>query len=979
MHRRHKQRYRLVYTLGEHPYLGFLIEPHAVLLNANGELSFTHKRLFSSTAGDYEGMELDETDRQIIKLLDEIEQSNIIKRHYKKVIRPADYFNSVFDQRLYEVIRPKIEQRLLKVMDLLPGKLLYLMGKEGYPADQPLEIAPEPASVLFHFRRNETETRYFPTIKFAGSRIEFMYRDAQIIINEQAWMLLDQVLYYFNEPLEGKKLAPFLQKRYISVPRATERKYFEVFVRGLIERHHVYAEGFDIKTLTHEATPVLQLDVGDRDRVRMELAFQYGPYLFAPANENRVSVKMEYDKDADLYTFYRIRRSLAWEERKLQELLSMNLVGSRGLSGQLGELQTNADAGFRSVWDWLHHNRAKLLEQGFDIRQHSGDTAYFLGQTSLSIEVTEGNDWFDVHAVARFGEFEIPFLQLKSHILSDKREFVLPDGEIAIIPEEWFARYPQLFQFSEPGKTLKLKKHHLGLVQELGREQEVAIDQKLARLQSFEEMVDRSAPEGFHGTLRPYQQAGFNWFYFLKGYGFGGCLADDMGLGKTIQALVLLQKEKELAAAEGKRVCSLVVMPTSLIYNWQREAEKFVPDLQLLVHVGPNRSKDPQTFRAYDVVLTTYGIARVDEEMLHSFQFHYILLDESQHIKNPSSKAFKMVRGLNAAYRLVLSGTPIENSIADLWSQMTFLNPGLLGSNRYFNKEFVLPIEKKKDEPTARRLQAIIKPFVLRRTKEQVAEELPPKSEQIVYCEMEEDQRAYYEKIKSEYRNMILEAEGSDRLVADRTGLPASGAASLKINSPIALLQGLTKLRQVANHPRMIDETYSGSAAKFQQVLEQLDMALQRSNKVLLFSQFVKQLHIFRSYFDKKGIPYAYLDGATSQRQQEIDRFRKDDDVRLFLISIKAGGVGLNLTEADYVFVLDPWWNPAVEQQAIDRAHRIGQKKTVFIYKFITKNSVEEKILALQERKTKLAESLITTEESFYKSLSQEDVRMLLE
>lgn len=1007
MHRKNKKhKYHLVYSLGEHPYLGFLIEPHAIMLNPNGELSFTHKRLFSSTAGDYDGIELDARDRQLIRLLDEIEQAAVIKRHYRKSIRPNDYFTTIFNKELYDVIRPQIEQRLLKVMDLLPGKSLYLMGKDGYPADQQLSIASEPASVLFHFRRNEVETRYFPTIKYEGQRIEFMYRDAQIVINEQAWMLLDQVLYYFEEPLEGKKLTPFLHKRYISVSRATERKYFEVFVRGLIERHHVYAEGFDIKTYQHQATPVLKIMIskpkqtldleqskqashlkqavqtGQVEAVRMELAFQYGPYLFAPASDNRVSVQMEYDEGADLYTFHRIRRSIAWEQKKKQELLDLDLVGDAGLFGHGGELKPDATKDYVSVWDWLQQNRQKLEEKGFEVRQRSGDIRYFLGQASLSIEVSENNDWFDLHAIARFGEHEIPFLKLKSHILSDKREFVLPNGEIAVIPEEWFARYPQLFYFAETGtgtgSGFKLKKHHLGLLETLDSIDGTAMERKLARLHTFEQMTEVPLPRGFQGSLRPYQQAAFNWFYFLQEYRFGGCLADDMGLGKTIQALALLQKEKEITGEQGKRVVSLVIMPTSLIYNWQREAQRFVPDLQVLVHTGINRGRDPGVFAAYDLIITTYGIARIDQELLQSFHFHYIILDESQHIKNPSSKAFKMVRDLKSAHRLVLSGTPVENSVTDLWSQMTFLNPGLLGSYRYFNNEFVGPIEKKKDAEKAARLQAMVKPFILRRTKEQVADELPPKSEQVVYCEMEADQKGYYERIKSEYRNMILEASEQGQTETAHHGTDAS-ALPARRNTQIALLQGLTKLRQIANHPRMIDETYHGTSGKFDQVLEQLDTALQRGNKVLLFSQFVKQLSVFREYFDRKAIPYAYLDGATIQRQQEIDRFRKDEDVRLFLISIKAGGVGLNLTEADYVFVLDPWWNPAVEQQAIDRAHRIGQQKTVFIYKFITKDSVEEKILALQDRKTKLADSLITTEDSFYKSLSQEDIKMLLE
>lgn len=972
MHKRKTNKeFVLVYSLGEHPYLGFLIEPHAVMLNPNGSLSFTHKRLFSSTSEEFDAI-LDDTDRQLISLLDEIEQSHVIKRYHKQSIRPADYFSNIFNKEIYEHLRPKIEARLLQVIPLLKNKPFYLMGKEGYPADQRLEIAAAPASVLFHFRRNETETRYFPTIKHEGKRIEFMFRNAQIIVNEQAWMLLDQVLYSFDQPLEGKKLSPFLNKRYISVPRSTERKYFEVFVSGLIEKHHVYAEGFEIKTITHEATPVLKNLSSDQENNRFELLFLYGSYLFPAVSDTKVSVRMEYDEGQDQYIFYRIRRSLEWERAKLNSLISKGLKPQDGLFDYLLVDTEEVSSGrkMKTALDWLLLHQADLQATGFKIIQEDLDTPYFLGSTSLTFSVDEGNDWFDIHATAHFGAYQIPFLELRDHILEGKRSFTLPNGEIAIIPEEWLARYPQLFRLSQYKQGLRLKKHHVGLLDELSTFQEVTMERKLQKLQSFEGMADVPPPMGFRGELRAYQQAGFNWFYFLKQYRFGGCLADDMGLGKTIQALALLLKEKELAADAGEKLpTSLIIMPTSLIYNWQREAEKFVPDLQLFVHTGTGREKDPDVFSKFDVIITTYGVARVDAELFQDFYFHYILLDESQHIKNPSSKSFKVVKGLKSTHRLVLTGTPVENSVADIWPQMAFLNPGLLGSYHYFQQEFVQPIEKKKDEERAARLHALIKPFVLRRTKEQVATELPPKSEQVVYCEMEEEQALYYERIKSEYRNSILEA------------LSSSGGdqPSLGQGSQITLLQGLSKLRQIANHPLMIDPQYTGSSGKFEQVILHLETVLQRGNKVLIFSQFVKQLVLFRQYFEKENIPYAYLDGATTDRASVVDRFRQNDEVRLFLISIKAGGVGLNLIEADYVFVLDPWWNPAVEQQAIDRAHRIGQERTVFIYKFISKDTVEEKILALQERKTKIAERLIMTEESFLKSLDLDDIRSLLE
>ncbi|MFC3198395.1 DEAD/DEAH box helicase [Parapedobacter deserti] len=953
------QPYELVYSLCEHPYLGYLIEPHIVQLTPNGGHSLTHRRIFSHTATEYDAV-LDDTDRKLIKLLDEIEQTHIIKRYHKKPVRPVDFFSKTFDKKFFEYIRPKIEHRLLQALELLQDKPLYLMSKDGYAAEQRLEIAPKPASVLFHFRRDEEETRYFPTIKYDGQRIEFMYKGAQVIVNQQAWLLLDNVLYHFDQPLEGKKLSPFLQKRYIAVARATERKYFETFVRGLIEKHHVYAEGFTIKTHQHNATPVIKLLYVENGMSQLQLHFRYGLYLFAAGGENKVTVRMQYDEATDHYTFHRIKRSLQWEENRMQELLNMGLRKTSALFSTLEPVFNGLEAA--SVMDWLRHKNSELSQLGYEIVQEDPNKRFFFGRTEIDLTVKADNDWFDVQAVARFGNYEIPFTQLRNHILGDIRELVLPNGEVAMIPEEWFAQYHHLFQFSEDKKSIRLSKYHVGLLNDISEHTELMMDRRLKQLAEFDAIEDVDEPQRFEGSLRPYQKAGYNWFHFLQRYRFGGCLADDMGLGKTIQTLAFLQKQKEAALPGEGAITSLIIMPTSLVYNWQNEADRFVPDLRILVHTGIGRTRQPAVFEDYDLVITTYGIVRSDEELLGAYYFNYIILDESQTIKNPASKSFKAVQRLKSKHRLVLSGTPVENSVADLWSQMAFLNPGLLGSFHYFQQEFVQPIEKKKDEDKARRLQAIIKPFVLRRTKSQVATELPPKSEQIFYCSMSDEQAERYERVKSEYRNAILDGLGDE-----------------KARTPqIALLQGLTKLRQLANHPRMVDATFKAESGKFESVIHTLENVLQRGNKVLVFSQFVKQLVIFKQYFDKHNVGYAYLDGATKNREEVVKQFRENEDTRLFLISIKAGGVGLNLVEADYVFILDPWWNPAVEQQAIDRTHRIGQTRNVFIYKFITKGTVEEKILALQNRKKTIADTLITTEESFIKSLTPDDIKELL-
>lgn len=955
---------KIVYALCKHEYLGYLIEPHIVQLNPQGDFSLTYQRLFTHTAQEF-AKHLTEQDFKLIKILDETEQDVIIKKYHKKVIRPVEFFTKFYDQKFYDSVRPKIEKKTNEVLEILKTKGgLYLMDKDGWPAERKIDLATEAATILFHFRRNETETRYFPTIKYQGLRIDFMFKDAQVICNEPAWLLLNDVLYFFEQDLEGKKLIPFLQKRYITIPKATEETYFEKFVAPLIERYHVYAEGFEIKTERHEPKAVIKVIYVDGGVSQIQLYFKYGSYTFAMGSEQKVTVRLT--KDEDDYTFNRIKRNIDWEKQQFSFLTKLGLkkISALFYHLELPRLTENENASY-AIISWVNENIEILEAQGYEIEQASTSKRFVLGSNKIDFEITQDNDWFDINAIVYFGVHPIPFMALKQHILHKKREFVLPDGDIAIIPEKWFTQYSSLFSLADGGKQLKLKKFHIGIINDLAEDSftNVTLNRKLQKLNDFERIDDYPMPAHFKGELRHYQKAGYNWFSFLREYNFGGCLADDMGLGKTIQTLAMLQQLKEEDQQKGTHSTSLIVMPTSLIHNWLNEAKKFTPKLKIHAHTGTYRNKEISAFEQYDVVITTYGITRVDVEILKGFYFNYIILDESQNIKNPSSKAFKSVRALKSRYKLVLSGTPIENSVSDLWTQLTFLNPGLLGTQTFFNEEYVQAIEKRKDEDKAKKLQAIIKPFVLRRTKEQVAAELPPKTEHIFYCDMSEDQAAYYEKTKSAYRNDLL---------SEMEGGTTGGKKQIQI------LQGLTALRQLANHPLMVDEDYHSDSGKFENVMHTLDNVLKGGHKVLIFSQFVKHLDIFRKQLTKDEINYAYLDGSTKNRADVVSNFQQNEEVRVFLISIKAGGVGLNLTQADYVFILDPWWNPAVEQQAIDRTHRIGQDKKVFIYKFIAKDTVEEKILALQRRKKSLANSLITTEESFFKSLSKDDIKELL-
>ncbi|HEV7844510.1 MAG TPA: DEAD/DEAH box helicase, partial [Pyrinomonadaceae bacterium] len=505
--------------------------------------------------------------------------------------------------------------------------------------------------------------------------------------------------------------------------------------------------------------------------------------------------------------------------------------------------------------------------------------------------------------------------------------------------------------------------HHLSLLDQLLADDERAkTDKEFKRrrehLRNFAGIKPQKLPKYFNGELRPYQKAGFDWLHFLREYKFGGCLADDMGTGKTIATLAFLQSLKERGLA---KKASLLVVPRSLVFNWEREAARFTPRLRLLNHATPARTEDISDFDDYDLVLTTYGLLRRDVEMLMHYDFNYLILDEAQAIKNPLAETAKAVRLLRGAHRLTLTGTPVENNTLELWSQFAFLNPGLLGNAEYFHEEFSTPIERKGDEQAAQFLRKMVYPFILRRTKDQIAKDLPPRTERQMVCDMEPAQRKLYNEKRDYYRALLL------KLIEDE-GIN---------NARFRVLKGLLRLRQICNHPRLAVKTFRGGSAKFELLLETLETLRAEGHKALVFSQFVGMLKLLQAELKKRRIPFSYLDGQTRDRQQRVDAFQMDETIPFFLISLKAGGVGLNLTAADYVIHIDPWWNPAVEMQATDRTHRIGQDKPVFIYKLIERDSVEEKILQLQERKRALVTQLIATESSFFKSLTANDVAAL--
>ncbi len=617
--------------------------------------------------------------------------------------------------------------------------------------------------------------------------------------------------------------------------------------------------------------------------------------------------------------------------------------------------------------EWLLNTSEILKHKGIEVfgANDLKTFKYNLHKPTISMNVASNIDWFDLMIEIKFGKEIVSLKEVRKAIINKSKYILLKDGSYGILPKKWLKKLANYFKTGEVKKdSIKISNYQFNVIDELFDELEetpqflLDLQKKKRSLQNLETSIKVKVPKNIKATLRPYQIEGLNWLIFLDKNNLGGCLADDMGLGKTLQVITFFSYLK--SKKKGKNP-HLVIAPTSVVFNWQREIEKFCPSLKVLIYTGPKRKNDFPNFKKYDVILSTYGSLLNDIEFLKDFEFNYVVLDESQAIKNPKSKRYKAVRLLKAKNRLALTGTPIENNTFDLYAQMNFLNPGLLGAMSHFKKEFSDAIDKAQDEQSSNLLSKIIHPFLLRRTKDQVATELPKKTETILYCEMGTEQRKVYESFKKKFRDYLLGK------------IEENGVAK----SQMYVLEGLTKLRQICNSPELLNdkEDYGKESIKLDILIDNI-RSKTANHKILVFSQFTSMLKLIKERLEEYHITYEYLDGRTRNREEKVQNFQENKSIRVFLISLKAGGVGLNLTAADYVFLVDPWWNPAVENQAIDRCYRIGQTKKVMAYKMICKNTIEEKITKLQNKKKQVSNSIIQVDK-IKKSFNTKEIKDL--
>lgn len=1006
----------LVITLVHHPRFGYLLQPLFASYNPDAEV-YTMTEVARVTSPTYHSLRAEE--QEIVRLGERYSDRALMKS-YSKEEKEEDFLQKVTSATIETYIRPFIEKRQNSLIELARKVGTPLFSREkinvrDFRLNQRLEVLNEPSSMIFHFRNREAFT-YHAEVQNGEEHVNLFEQFHAQLVSNPAVVVIGRQLHHFVD-VDEKKLRPFFKKPYIEIPPRSIPEYMRSFVVPCVKNYTVVTEGIPVFRQEYRPEAVLTLETDFDLRPVLSLRFHYGKHRFAPDKPYKKEVEaIEEEGEFMIGWFYRERE---WERERVQLLLEAGLSLSK--SGQFVVANAAADAATNVLADaaagderqagpdslqiieWINQN-GELLEHNFTVKQAMGKQAYYTGEISLQIEVNEGIDWFDFYCMVRFGEVEIPFTRFRRHLLQGTREFALPDGRVAVLPLEWFSRFGEMFSFGKvSGSRVRLPRYHFRLKQ-------LAVNGAFSE-QKFEQeeggqLVATPVPEALNATLRPYQFTGFQWLMNLQQRGFGGCLADDMGLGKTLQTIALLlqqyrgvrttKEDSHFLAASPSRVegasrgipeprvkpekkvprqlslfddltpeitpeptfeptpdptfesnelpPTLIVMPTSLIHNWVNEFRKFAPSLQLYLHVGTQRARCDE-FQAEaektHVVLTTYGIVRQDIEFLSQHPFHYLILDESQYIKNHTSLTFKRVKELRSSHKLALTGTPLENSLSDLWSQMDFLNDGILGEHGHFKSRY-READVISNGREQQKLLKIIDPFILRRTKEEVAPELPPLVQETVYCQMEEEQEAAYLEEKSKIRNALLERKEEE------------GRAMAAI-----ALTGLTRLRQMANHPGLSMESYEGGSAKLERIIEQAEILFAGHHKVLIFSSFVQHLTLLADRFDERGWRYAWLTGSTVNREEVIDRFNNDESVGAFFISLKAGGTGLNLTAADYVFIMDPWWNPAAEMQAVSRAHRIGQEKKVTLYRFITKGTVEEKIQQLQRYKKELTDTVI--------------------
>lgn len=896
---------------------------------------------------------LDSNTKKILTVCESLKPDFIFKKFSTKIKSAKTIADLQKDSKIDFAIRQHLKLNLSAFYSLIVQEQFPLSIDMGAEKDfyrsrvdiNPLYFEPQiqfdkhPDGITYTLSLKENETVFLP-----------MNNKVDILLDEPGWLITNKKLGQLKD-LNAKKLQPFLKKKSIEIPSRLVDDYFKNFIPEIAKKIDIDATGFEIELRDQIISCTIQ-PVYDffKNCYYLNLFFDYNGYLFDVSKTKKTHSFVDF--------------SIANEPRIIQfkrspdETLYTNKLLEIGLIKIKNELfGWNPDAEIPDPYSniqWVIDHKEKLENLGFAIQNLKLESKEIITENhtiAASKEETK-EDWFDIKIIISIGIYTINFSEIIPNIKSKERLFLLPDGNYFLIPLEWLSKYSSLAKLAktEHGNLL-LRKSNFAALDAIP---EIKID--------VIHQAEYTPSDVLKATLRPYQIEGVKWLLGHFNSNLGACLADDMGLGKTLQTLaVLVAVQEQLGytakttnfdlfqnetVVEREPLKTLIVLPSSLVFNWYNEAVKFTPHFSKMQYVGNDRKLLAGRLESSDLIFTSYSIIHRDISILEKYNFRYLILDESQYIKNKNSKIFKAINKINTAHKIALSGTPIENSLDDLWSQMQFINPDILGTYDFFAANFKIPIEKKQDENSLAELKNLIQPYILRRTKEQVLKDLPELTEQIYYCNMDPEQEKLYEKEKSKARNFLLKTDGSSP-------------------DKISIINTLMKLRQLSNHPKMVDQESEVDSGKYIAVTNYLKNLVKGKQKTIIFSSFVTNLSFYTTWCKENKIEFCEITGETpaAKREHQVKKFQEKEHPLLFFISLKAGGVGLNITKASYVLFLDPWWNPFAEKQGVGRAHRIGQLNKVNVIRFISKNTVEEKIIKLQENKKLLSDSLL--EESY--------------
>lgn len=915
------------------------------------------------TTGKVEASEVvdDEALRKLIATSAQCEPKSIFENLGKKSFRNEKSFWEKADGKMQQYVKQMADKSLNALIETASRLGIHLFFRENNKGEllkkNELSLATTIAIPQMIFKKSEEGIEYSLQLKLNESKVIVPCEHRPFVFSDlPCTFLLGHLIYALPEGFSGKLLSPFLNKPTTFIPQRIQNDYFRRFILKNTYKTEIQAEGFDIVEEEHERRCSIQLEKDIYGDAVFNVQFIYGDVAFGMNDKRKLYVRLE--EEADSFRFIKFTRDGKWElemKKCLDEELHMPEKGS-----------------LANLIEWAKVHLEDLKQAGIELRQPATN-AYYIGDAVISQSSQWNNDWLKIHIEIHLDNgIVIPFLALRDCILNGEQEYVMEDGSIFLIPDEWFARYGGVMIFGRvEEKDISLHRCQMPIVEAMGIHND------------GDGIEDLSVPQGLKAQLRHYQQTGFEWLYRHFATQTGCCLSDDMGLGKTIQTIALLLKYKatcrrsEQVVATGSHslvnlfsneemkgetiTCSdqsagipfrttLVISPASVVYNWRNELHRFAPQLMVCEYIGTTdeRRQKRQALMSWDVVLTTYQTLRNDIEYLSKLHFGIIVFDESQNFKNRSSQLYQSVVRLQAYHRIALSGTPLENSLSDLWSLMNVLNPTLLGNHTTFQRSYINPISLNMQDKKSDILRTLISPYFLKRTKEDVLPDLPERVDELVMCEMTPEQQSIYQEELSSARNLLLIAH-----------TPAENALQNDASvSNVHVLTAINRLRQIACHPLLAGKEGADSG-KFMEIFSRLEMLYETEHKVLIFSEYVSFLELVGGEMARRNWTYEILTGETKNREAVINRFSDTPSCHFFLISLKAGGVGLNLTSADYVFMLDPWWNRAAEEQAISRAHRIGQQRSVFVYRFISCGTLEEDILQLQDRKQSLIEAVL--------------------